>query len=60
MIGQSSVKQALKVDVAISAPMASALQLWSLMYENKAPWLSSSIESLNLPAAIAERNCGAP
>jgi A118 family predicted phage portal protein len=53
MIGQSSVKQALKVDIAISAPMVSALQLWSLMYENKATWLNKDIKSLNLPAAIA-------
>lgn len=53
MIGQSNVKQALKVDIAISAVMANALSLWSQMYENKAPWLSDDIKSLNLPAAIA-------
>ena len=53
MIGQSTVKQALKVDIAVSAPMADALQTWSLMYENKAPWLSEYVKSLNLPASIA-------
>lgn len=53
MIGQSSIKQALKVDVAISTEMSSALQLWSLMYENKAPWINVDVSSLNLPAAIA-------
>lgn len=53
MIGQASVKEALKVDVAISAEMASALQVWSAMYENKADWLNQDVQSLNLPAAIA-------
>lgn len=53
MIGQSSVKQALKVDIAVSAPMAEALQTWSQMYENQATWLSKDVISLNLPAAIA-------
>lgn len=53
MIGQSSIKQTLGVDVAISAPMAEALQLWARMYQNDAPWLSKDVHSLNLPAAIA-------
>lgn len=53
MVNQSSVKQALKVDIAISPPMAEALHLWSQMYANQAPWLSEDIHSLNLPAAIA-------
>lgn len=53
MFGQSSVKQALKVDVAISAPMAEALQTWSLMYANQAEWLTTYVKSLNLAAAIA-------
>lgn len=53
MFGQSSVKQALKVDVAISAPMAEALQTWSLMYENQAEWLNDNVKSLNLAASIA-------
>jgi A118 family predicted phage portal protein len=53
MIGQSTVKQALNVNVAISTEMASALQLWTQMYENKAYWLNDTVKSLNLPAAIA-------
>lgn len=53
MIGQLSVKQVMKVDIAISSAMAEALQLWSSMYENSAPWLNNDIKSLNLPAAIA-------
>jgi A118 family predicted phage portal protein len=53
MLGQTSVKTALNVDIAVSADMANALQTWSLMYVNQATWLNNDIVSLNLPAAIA-------
>lgn len=53
MINQNNVKQALRIDVAISQPMATALQKWSLMYVNQATWLGGEIKSLNLPASIA-------
>ncbi len=53
MIGQTSIKEKLQVDVALSTDMVTALQTWSLMYENKATWLSTDIKSLNLSAAIA-------
>ena len=53
MINQNNVKTALHVDVAISQPMATALQKWSLMYVNQSPWLGGEIKSLNLPASIA-------
>lgn len=52
MIGITNVKQALKVDVVISEQMAAAIQLWSRMYQNDAPWLNNEVKSLNLPAAI--------
>lgn len=53
MISTSTVKQALKIDLALSQPMAIALQKWSAMYINQAEWLNESVKSLNLPAAIA-------
>lgn len=53
MISTSNVKQALKIDVALSPVMASALQLWTSMYLNQAEWLSDEIKSLNLAAAIS-------
>jgi A118 family predicted phage portal protein len=53
MLSTSTVKEAFNVDVAVSAPMAEALQLWSQLYANQAPWLTTDIHSLNLPAAIA-------
>lgn len=53
MIGQTTVKQALRVDVAVSSDMAAALQTWSRMYANQSEWLSADVKSLNLAAAIA-------
>ena len=53
MLNTSSVKDALRVDVAISPLMITALTEWSNMYINQAGWLSDTVKSLNLPAAIA-------
>jgi A118 family predicted phage portal protein len=56
MLNQTSVKQAMGIELAVSAPMLEALQLWSSMYENTPPWLVSeegNIVSLNLASAIA-------
>ena len=60
MIGSKSVESKLNVTVAISGEMEKALNLWSAMYRNKAPWLHepddndpSRIVSLGLPALIA-------
>ena len=54
MIDAKNVKQALNVDVALSSPMIDALSKWTLMYENKSPWLKTDeIHSLNLAAGIA-------
>lgn len=53
MLNTSSVKQALNLNVAITPLMVEALQKWSLMYINQAPWVGGEIKSLNLPASIA-------
>lgn len=53
MIGKKNIQQALQVDIEMSSEMASAIDLWTRMYENEAPWLSSNVKSMNLPAAIA-------
>jgi A118 family predicted phage portal protein len=53
MINKTNVKQALRVDVAMSDLMVAALQKWVKMYENKADWIKDNVHSLNLPAAIA-------
>lgn len=40
------------IDVAVSDDMSEAIELWSKMYEDKAPWLSKNVKSLGLASAI--------
>lgn len=53
MIKKNNIEQALGADTAISDEMSSALDLWCAMYVNKAPWLSSTVQSAGLAASIA-------
>lgn len=53
MFNKGTIQEALKVDVAVSNEMANAIDLWSMIYENKAPWLNKNVKSLNLGATIA-------
>lgn len=53
MIGKATIKDKLHTDIAISDKMMHALELWSAMYENRAPWLSQDIVSTNLAAAVS-------
>lgn len=46
-------KNILKNDVAISEDMRNAIELWTKMVKNEAPWLDSNTKSLDLTAAIA-------
>lgn len=41
------------VQYGFNAEMAEKIELWSRMYENKAPWLSKRILSANIPATEA-------
>lgn len=43
-----------QIDVCLNSKMAAAIELWSRMYTNRAPWVNNETEhSANLPAAIA-------
>lgn len=60
MIGRQSIQEALQVKPTISNEMINAINLWTAMYENKAPWLKgpteddpSVVRSLGLPQLIA-------
>jgi A118 family predicted phage portal protein len=53
MISIPTLKQGLKIDVAINPLMIDALQKWSAMYINEPSWKVGEIKTLNLPAAIA-------
>jgi A118 family predicted phage portal protein len=53
MLNTSNVKTALRVDVAMNAAMVEALNKWTLMYQNQAPWVINDIKSMNLAATLA-------
>lgn len=60
MIGSRTIQNELHVTYAISPQMERAIQDWSLLYKNKAPWLHeptdddpTRVVSLGLPALIA-------
>ena len=43
-----------QVDVCLTSQMASAIELWTAMYENHAPWVDrQKTKSAQIPAAIA-------
>lgn len=42
-----------EVDLAASSAMEAAIQLWSDMYADRAPWVKGDVKSLNLPSGIA-------
>jgi A118 family predicted phage portal protein len=47
-------EKSLKLDgVNVSTVMQGAIELWDLMYSNRAPWLSKSQKSAGIPASIA-------
>ena len=60
MIGRETIQEVLRVAPAVSEKMFNAINLWTEMYEGRAPWLKlptkddpSTVKSLGLPQLIA-------
>lgn len=53
MLGKEKIKDAVGVDVSVSEKMSRAIELWSKMYKEEAPWLKKDVKSCGLSAAIA-------
>lgn len=60
MVGARTIEQTLHVTPIISSQMENAIELWSSMYKNQAPWVKEPtstdpirVVSLGLPALIA-------
>lgn len=55
LFGKNTIEKNMHVDVAVSSDMSNAIDEWTSMYENKAPWLGgdNNTQSMNLPSAIA-------
>lgn len=50
---KKNIEEAMKIDLPVSDEMTEAIELWSQMYKDKAPWLDDNTKSLNLASAIA-------
>ena len=60
MIGKQTIEEVLKIKPTMSNEMVNAIELWTSMYEGRAPWLKeptdedpSTVKSLGLPQLIA-------
>ena len=53
MLNRTDIKKISGAEPTLSTEMINALQLWTAMYENKSPWLSADVKSLNLAAAVS-------
>jgi len=53
MLTRDTIKTVFKIDPPVSDAMSRAIEYWSKLYANQAPWLTTDIVSLNLPVAIA-------
>lgn len=60
MIGKQTIEEVLKIKPTMSNEMVNAIELWTAMYEGRAPWLKeptdedpSEVKSLGLPQLIA-------
>lgn len=42
-----------QIDYVLSGESARRIELWSNMYQNKAPWISDTVQSIGLPASIS-------
>lgn len=53
MFNKDSIQKAVNVDIAMTNEMYEKKQLWQQIYEDKAPWLSNTVSSMNLGTGIA-------
>lgn len=47
------IQKNINAEIAVTDRMSKAIDLWSKVYENKAPWLEDDVESLELGSVIA-------
>ena len=53
MFNRKTLEREMQVDIVTSDKMARAIQEWTEIYEDKAPWLCKTVQSMNLGATIA-------
>lgn len=53
MLGKTNVQEAIGADVSISSEMAEAISLWERLYNGNPPWETETVQSTDLPSAVA-------
>ena len=53
IFNKETIQKAVNVDIAMSNEMYNKKQLWQQIYEDKAPWLSNTVSSMNVGAGVA-------
>lgn len=53
LLYRNDIQKELNINIDISDDMERAIELWSLLYEDEAPWKKDEVKTLNLPSAIA-------
>lgn len=53
LFNKETIQKAVNVDIAMSNEMYTKKQLWQQIYEDKAPWLSNTVSSMNVGAGVA-------
>lgn len=53
LLYRNDIQKELNINIGISDDMERAIELWSLLYEDEAPWKKGEVKTLNLPSAIA-------
>lgn len=54
VFGRTTIENATGEEIAISDEMSRAIDLWCSIYENKSPWISDTVTSMNLGATISQ------
>ncbi|MGL5751068.1 MAG: phage portal protein [Paraclostridium sp.] len=50
---KSTIQKELNIDISMSDEMSEAISVWTLLYEDKAPWKDGETKSLNIASSIA-------
>jgi A118 family predicted phage portal protein len=53
MFKRSTLEKETQVNIALTDKMSDAINLWTQMYEDRAPWLCPTVKSMNLAATLA-------
>lgn len=54
MFNKSTIENKMSVDIAVSNDMSNAIDLWTRLYEDNAPWINNkTVFSMNTAAGIA-------